>query len=78
MEGNVKRVLSVTGIRAEYDIMFPVYKAIESKKNLSLELIVTGAHLSPAYGYTVNNILADGFTIVDKIENLILSIELES
>ena len=37
---------------------------------LQLGLIVTGAHLSSVYGNTVRDIEADGFPIIERIENL--------
>ena len=37
---------------------------------LNLKLIVTGAHLSKKYGYTVNEILKDGFKIAHKFKSL--------
>lgn len=40
---------------------------------LELELVVTGAHLSPLHGYTVKQVEADGFPISDRIESLINS-----
>lgn len=66
-----KRILAITGIRSEYDLMCPVYKAIESNLGLSLSLVVTGAHLSKAYGYTVDQIKKDGFEIAEQIESLV-------
>jgi len=66
-----RKILAVTGIRSEYDIMSSVFKAINEHPKSKLELIVTGAHLSDAYGYTINEILNDGFVIADKIESLI-------
>ena len=41
--------------------------------DLELELIVTGAHLSPLHGYTVKIIETDGFPIVERIESLLYS-----
>lgn len=66
-----RKILGVTGIRSEYDIMSPVFSAIQEHPLLELELIVTGAHLSDAYGYTIKEIRADGFRIADEIESLI-------
>jgi len=74
----IRKILSVTGIRSEYDIMSSVYKAIDGHSALELNLVVTGAHLSPAYGYTVREIREDGFTIVEEIESLINSDNLSS
>jgi GDP/UDP-N,N'-diacetylbacillosamine 2-epimerase (hydrolysing) len=66
-----KLVLGVTGIRSEYDIMSSVFRAISDHPKLELQLAVTGAHLSEAYGCTINEIHADGFVVADKIESLL-------
>lgn len=66
-----RRVLGVTGIRSEYDIMSSVFRAIADHPDLDLQLVVTGAHLSEAYGNTIDEIRADGFIVVDEIENLL-------
>lgn len=67
----MRRILGVTGIRSEYDIMSSVYRAIEDHPQLELQLAVTGAHLSEGYGRTVQEIRKDGFAIADEIESLI-------
>ena len=69
----MRRVLGVTGIRSEYDIMSSVYRAIEDHPQLELQLAVTGAHLSDAYGFTLQEVRSDGFIIADEIESLINS-----
>ena len=61
----MRRILAVTGIRSEYDIMSSVFKAIAQHEGLQLEVAVTGAHLSDAYGYTVREIRKDGFVVAD-------------
>lgn len=66
-----KRVLGVTGIRSEYDIMSSVFRAIASHSDLDLQLVVTGAHLSEAFGRTIDEIHADGFVVADEIESLL-------
>jgi GDP/UDP-N,N'-diacetylbacillosamine 2-epimerase (hydrolysing) len=68
---NVKKILAVTGIRSEYDIMSSVFQAIDNHPNLDLQLVVTGAHLSEAYGHTIDEIHKDGFVVADEIESLI-------
>lgn len=50
-----------------------IFQAIMDRTDLELELVVTGAHLSPLHGYTVKDIEADGFPIVERIENLVYS-----
>jgi GDP/UDP-N,N'-diacetylbacillosamine 2-epimerase (hydrolysing) len=67
----MRKILGVTGIRSEYDIMSTVFRAIERHPDLQLEVAVSGAHLSDAYGCTIRQIRADGFRIADEIESLL-------
>jgi len=68
-----RRVLGITAIRSEYFLQRSILSAIVDHPELELELVVTGAHLSPLHGHTVKDIEADGFPIVARIENLIYS-----
>ena len=68
-----RRVLGITAIRSEYFLQRPIMRAIVDHPELEMELVVTGAHLSPLHGYTVKDIEADAFPIVARIENLIYS-----
>lgn len=70
---NKRKILGVTGIRSDYDIMSSVFRAIVDHPDLDLEIAVAGAHLADAYGRTVEEIRADGFSIADEIESLINS-----
>jgi GDP/UDP-N,N'-diacetylbacillosamine 2-epimerase (hydrolysing) len=65
-----KKVLAVTGIRSEYDILFPVTDALRNSKEFEVELVVSSAHLSDFHGLTYKQIEADGFNIVDKLDSL--------
>lgn len=67
-----RRVCVVTGSRAEYGLFYPVLKEIEKCPKLDLQLIATTMHLSPEFGLTYQQIELDGFTIDDKVDNLIL------
>jgi GDP/UDP-N,N'-diacetylbacillosamine 2-epimerase (hydrolysing) len=58
--------------------MSSVFRAIDNHPDLDLQLIVTGAHLSDAYGLTINEIRKDNFAIVDEVENLINADQLSS
>lgn len=66
-----RRVLGVTGIRSDYDIMSSVFRAIADHPALELSVVVTGAHLSPSYGSTIDAIREDGFAIAEQIHSLI-------
>jgi GDP/UDP-N,N'-diacetylbacillosamine 2-epimerase (hydrolysing) len=63
-------ILAVTGIRSEYDILYPVLDELRSVGH-DLKIAVTGAHLSEQHGNTQDRILLDGFTIVDRIDTLL-------
>jgi UDP-hydrolysing UDP-N-acetyl-D-glucosamine 2-epimerase len=60
----------LTTSRAEYGILRPVLKAITADPELSLQLFVGGAHLSPEFGNTVDQI---EFPITDRVECLMSS-----
>ncbi|MFN4085538.1 MAG: UDP-N-acetylglucosamine 2-epimerase [Spirosomataceae bacterium] len=56
-----RKITVFTGTRAEYGLLFPLMKAIHDHSNFDLSLIVSGSHLSPHHGYTVQQILEDGW-----------------
>lgn len=66
-----KKILAFTAIRSEYDLLSSLYKLLDDDEDIELKLIVSGAHLSKTYGYSVNDIVDDGFHILSKIETLI-------
>jgi UDP-N-acetylglucosamine 2-epimerase (non-hydrolysing)/GDP/UDP-N,N'-diacetylbacillosamine 2-epimerase (hydrolysing) len=63
----------VTTTRADYGIYLPVLRAIEADPLLRLHLIVTGTHLAPEFGLTVQAIEADGFEVSERVEMLLSS-----
>lgn len=67
----MKKVLVVTGSRAEYGLLYWTMKEIEKCQELELQLIVTGSHLSKEYGYTVGKIKEHGFKIDEEIDMII-------
>lgn len=69
----VKKIGLITGTRAEYGLLEPLLSKISEDKGLELLLFVTGTHLSPEFGMTVDQIEADGYRITDRIEILLSS-----
>ncbi|MGX5913506.1 UDP-N-acetylglucosamine 2-epimerase [Aliidiomarina sp. Khilg15.8] len=69
----VHKIAVFTGTRAEYGLLYWLLKDIQSESDLSLQLIVSGAHLSPEFGLTEESIVADGFEIAAKVEMLLSS-----
>ena len=61
----------VTGARSDYGGIRPILKRIVADPELELLLFVTGMHLSPAFGLTVQSVEADGFEISERVEMLI-------
>ena len=73
MDSNLRTIAVVTAGRADYAICLPVLRRIEADPELKLHLIVSGMHLSPEFGLTVDSIVADGFEIGDRVEMLLSS-----
>lgn len=69
----MRKIAVVTGTRAEYGLLKNTFIEINKRKDLKLQLIVTGSHLSEEFGYTVKEIIEDGFEIEDKIPILMRS-----
>lgn len=64
-----KRVVAVfTGNRAEYGLQFPILKAINAHPKLEYRLIVSGAHLDPHFGHTLEEIRRDGFKVHAEVK----------
>jgi GDP/UDP-N,N'-diacetylbacillosamine 2-epimerase (hydrolysing) len=66
----LRNVIFLTGIRSEYDILVPVIAEVDKAEGLRAGIIVTGAHLSRKFGYSVSQIEEDGFKIVSRIDSL--------
>ena len=61
----MKKIAIVTATRAEFGLLMPVIQELRRYENdeLKVELIVTGTHLENAYGYTIDEIEANGIRI---------------
>lgn len=68
-----KRICVVTGTRAEYGLLRWVMHGVRETPGLALQVIATGAHLSPEFGLTYRAIEADGFIIDARVEMLLSS-----
>ncbi len=54
-----RRLLAVTGSRAEYGSMRPVYRALAAHPAIEIDLVVTGMHLAPAFAASLAEIERD-------------------
>ena len=69
----MKKILAFTSIRSDYDLMSPLYRLLHEDKDIDFKIIVSGAHLSHSFGYSVEQIRKDGFNILLEIETLLSS-----
>lgn len=67
------KICVITGSRSEYGLLYWLIKQIYEDKELQLQLVVTGMHLSPEFGSTWKEIVKDQFPITKKIEILLSS-----
>lgn len=68
-----RRICVITGSRAEYGLLYSVMRGLEEAPDVELQLVVTGTHLAPEFGYTVRAIESDGFPIAERVEMLLAS-----
>jgi len=67
----MKKIGVLTSSRADYGIYLPLLKSLENNPNFNLKLIVFGTHLSPFHGFTINQIIEDGFKVDYQIESML-------
>ena len=61
-----RKICVVTGTRAEYGLLYWLMKEIQADDALELQIIATGAHLSPEFGLTYRTMENDEFHIDEK------------
>lgn len=66
----MNKIAVITMTRAEYGLILPVLRELRKNENedFRAELVVGGTHLNKAYGMTVNEIIADGVRIDQRID----------
>lgn len=68
-----RRIAVVTGSRAEYGLLHWLMREIVEDTRLELQVVVTGMHLVPAFGNTIDEIRRDGFPISETVESQVAS-----
>jgi UDP-N-acetylglucosamine 2-epimerase (non-hydrolysing)/GDP/UDP-N,N'-diacetylbacillosamine 2-epimerase (hydrolysing) len=64
-----RRICVATGSRAEYGLLRNVMGLLRDDNRADLSLLVTGMHLVPEFGMTVDEIIADGFPVSERVES---------
>ena len=62
-----RSIAVVTGSRADYGLQYWLIRALHESPGVTLQLIVTGSHLSDAFGRTVDQIRTDGLPIAAEV-----------
>src|SRR5271168_775192 len=68
-----RKIAVVTTSRADYSHLYWPLRELSAHPDVDLKIIVMGAHLSPEFGSTIQEIERDGFEIVERIECLLSS-----
>jgi UDP-N-acetylglucosamine 2-epimerase (non-hydrolysing)/GDP/UDP-N,N'-diacetylbacillosamine 2-epimerase (hydrolysing) len=63
-------VVGITGTRADYGLMVPVYRAIRASNDFELHLVVTGLHLLAEFETSLRQVRADALGQVHYVEML--------
>ena len=61
----------LTSSRADYGIYLPLLEKIKYDSYFDLEIIAFGTHLSKVHGYTISEIVNDGYKTIHQITSLI-------
>ncbi len=63
-----KKICYISGSRADFGLVSRLLNFIKNDNSLTLQLLVTGSHLSNKHGDTYKEILKQGFKINQKIK----------
>jgi UDP-N-acetylglucosamine 2-epimerase (non-hydrolysing)/GDP/UDP-N,N'-diacetylbacillosamine 2-epimerase (hydrolysing) len=73
MTDGLRKICFVTGSRADFGLLVWPMRAIQQTAGHRLQLVATGMHLSPEFGYTITNIRDEGFVVDETVESLLSS-----
>jgi len=66
-----RKICVYTSSRADYGLLHGVIKEIQATETLQLQILISGMHLSPEFGMTIQEIRADGFEPDETVEMLL-------
>jgi GDP/UDP-N,N'-diacetylbacillosamine 2-epimerase (hydrolysing) len=61
------KIAVLTSSRADFGIYLPLLQALASDSFFDLKILAFGSHLSPAFGKTIDQIIAEGFNVAYQI-----------
>ena len=62
-----RRILYLSGTRADFGLMQSTLQRLHATAGLQVQIAVTGTHLSPAHGHTIEEVRASGLAVVSEI-----------
>ncbi len=65
------RVGVLTSSRADFGIYLPLLQELKEEPIFDLSIITFGTHLSPFHGYTIDEIVNNGFEVTYRIESML-------
>jgi UDP-hydrolysing UDP-N-acetyl-D-glucosamine 2-epimerase len=65
---SARTIAIFTGNRAEYGLQYPILRAVDRHPSLDYRLLVSGAHLDPYFGRTLDEIRSDSFRIDAEVK----------
>lgn len=65
---NTRKISILTSTRADWGLLSPIARALSERPDCDVSIIATNMHLNPLYGHTVDEIIADGFTVDERVE----------
>ncbi len=68
-----RKIAVITTSRADYGHLYWPLRDLSNHDEVDLRIVVLGSHLSPEFGYTIQEIEKDGFKIAARIECLLSS-----
>lgn len=68
-----RKICVISGTRAEFGLLSHLMNLLEKDPTFDLQIIATGMHLSPEFGFTLDEIEDQGFKVNKKIEILLSS-----
>ena len=68
MLNKVLKITAFTGTRADYPRIKSLLSKLDKDKKYDLKIVVTGSHLLKSSGYTIKDIIDDGFKVDKKVK----------
>lgn len=63
-----RKVTIVTSTRADWGLLSGIARGLDGRDDVDLSVVATNMHLDPRFGNTVDEIMADGITVAERVE----------